>query len=154
MAETNNPALQELIQGLQEDLSREYQAIIAYTVYSNVLKGAKWMSIADELKKHAAEELQHALIISDQIDYLGAMPNATPKEVKLSDKPEDMLRFDLDNETQTIRAYRQRVRQAEALGHYALAEQIRKVISQEQEHQHDLATALDIDVPNVLQEGA
>jgi bacterioferritin len=154
MAETNNPALQELIQGLQEDLSREYQAIIAYTVYSNVLKGAKWMSIAEELKKHAAEELQHALIIGDQIDYLGAMPNATPKEVKLSDKPEDMLRFDLDNETQTISAYRQRVRQAEALGHYALAEQIRKILSQEQEHQHDLATALDIDVPNVLQEGA
>ena len=154
MAETNNPALQELIRGLQEDLSREYQAIIAYTVYSNVLKGAKWMSIADELRKHAAEELQHALIISDQIDYLGAMPNATPKEVKLSEKPEDMLRFDLDNETQTIRAYRQRVRQAEELGHYALAEQIRKIISQEQEHQHDLATALDIDVPNVLQEGA
>ena len=154
MAETNNPALQELIQGLQEDLSREYQAIIAYTVYSNVLKGAQWMSIADELKKHAAEELQHALIISDQIDYLGAMPNATPKEVRLSDKPEDMLRFDLDNETQTIKAYRQRLRQAEALGHYALAEQIRKIISQEQEHQHDLATALDIDVPNILEEGA
>jgi bacterioferritin len=154
MAETNNPALQELMQGLQEDLSREYQAIIAYTVYSNVLKGAQWMSIADELKKHAAEELQHALIISDQIDYLGGMPNATPKEVKLSDKAEDMLRFDLDNETQTIKSYRQRVRQAEGLGHYALAEQIRKIISQEQEHQHDLATALGIDVPNILQEGA
>jgi bacterioferritin len=137
MAETNNPALQELMQGLQEDLSREYQAIIA-----------------DELKTHAAEELQHALIISDQIDYLGGMPNATPKEVKLSDKPEDMLRFDLDNETRTIKAYRQRVKQAEALGHYALAEQIRKIISQEQEHQHDLATALDIDVPNILEEGA
>lgn len=154
MAETNNPALKELMQGLQEDLSREYQAIIAYTVYSNVLKGAQWMNIADELKKHAAEELQHALIISDQIDYLGGMPNATPKEVKLSDKPEDMLRFDLDNETRTIKAYRQRVKQAEALGHYALAEQIRKIISQEQEHQHDLATALDIDVPNILEEGA
>jgi len=154
MAETNNPALQELMQGLQEDLSREYQAIIAYTVYSNVLKGAQWMNIADELKTHAAEELQHALIISDQIDYLGGMPNATPKEVKLSDKPEDMLRFDLDNETRTIKAYRQRVKQAEALGHYALAEQIRKIISQEQEHQHDLATALDIDVPNILEEGA
>lgn len=154
MAETNNPALKELMQGLQEDLSREYQAIIAYTVYSNVLKGAQWMNIADELKKHAAEELQHALIISDQIDYLGGMPNATPKEVKLSDKPEDMLRFDLDNETRTIKAYRQRVKQAEALGHYALAEQIRKIISQEQEHQHDLATALDIDVPNILEAGA
>jgi bacterioferritin len=152
--ETKDPAVKELIQGLQEDLSREYQAIIAYTVYSNVLKGAKWMSIAGELKKHAHEELQHALIVSDQIDYLGGMPNATPKEVKLSEKAEDMLRFDLDNETATIKAYRKRVRQAEALGHYALAEQIRKIISQEQEHQQDFATALGIDVPNILTEGA
>jgi bacterioferritin len=154
MADANNPELRDLIQGLQEDLSREYQAIIAYTVYSNVLKGAQWMNIAGELKKHALEELQHALIISDQIDYLGEMPNSTPKEVKLSEKAEEMLRFDLDNETATIKAYRKRVRQAEALGHYALAEQIRKIISQEQEHQHDLATALGIDVPNILEEGA
>jgi len=146
--------LQELIAGLQEDLSREYQAIIAYTVYSNVLRGAQWMNIAGELKKHAQEELEHALIIADQLDYLGAMPNATPKEVKLSEKPEEMLRFDLDNETQTIKAYRKRVKQAEALGHYALAEQIRKIISQEQEHQHDLATALGIDVPNPIEGGA
>lgn len=154
MAENKNPAVQDLIDGLQQDLSREYQAIIAYTVYSNALKGAQWMSIAGELKKHAHEELQHALIIGDQIDYLGGMPNATPKEVKLSEKPEEMLRFDLDNETETIKAYRNRVKQAEALGHYALAEQIRKIISQEQEHQHDLATALGIDVPNILEEGA
>lgn len=154
MAETKNPALQELIQGLQEDLSREYQAIIAYTVYSNALKGAQWMSIAAELKKHAQEELQHALIIGDQIDYLGEMPNATPKPVKLSEKAEEMLRFDLENETETIRSYRRRVKQAEALGHYALAEQVRKIISQEQEHQHDLATALGIDVPNILEQGA
>jgi bacterioferritin len=154
MAANNNPALRELMQGLQEDLSREYQAIIAYTVYSNVLKGAQWMSIAGELKKHAHEELQHALIIADQIDYLGEIPNATPKEVKLSEKAEDMLRFDLNNETETIKAYRKRVRQAESLGHYALAEQIRKIISQEQEHQHDLATALGIDVPKILEDGA
>jgi bacterioferritin len=146
--------LQELIAGLQEDLSREYQAIIAYTVYSNVLTGAQWMNIAGELKKHAHEELEHALIIADQLDYLGAMPNATPKEVKLSKKPEEMLRSDLDNETVTIKAYRKRVRQAEALGHCALAEQIRKIISQEQEHQHDLATALGIDVPNPIEGGA
>ena len=112
------------------------------------------MSIAGELKKHAAEELQHALIVADQIDYLGGMPTATPKPVKLSDKPEDMIRFDLDNETETIKNYRERVRQAEALGHYALAEQLRKIISQEQEHQHDLATALGIDVPKVLPQGA
>ena len=150
----NEKAIQQLINALNDDLAREYQAIIAYTVYSNVLKGAEWMSIAAELKKHAAEELQHAMIIADQIDYLGGMPTATPKEVKLSDKPEEMLRFDLDNETDTIRNYRERVRQAEALGHYALAEQLRKIISQEQEHQHDLATALGIDVPKVLSLGA
>jgi bacterioferritin len=150
----NEKPLQELIDALNEDLAREYQAIIAYTVYSNVLSGAQWMSIAGELKKHAAEELQHALIIADQIDYLGGMPTATPKTVKLSKKPEDMLRFDLDNETETIRNYRERVKQAEALGHYALAEQLRKIISQEQEHQHDLATALGIDVPKVFQQGA
>ena len=154
MADEKNPALQELIDGLQEDLSREYQAIIAYTVYSNVLKGAQWMSIASELKKHAAQELQHALIVADQLDYLGAVPNATPKPVKLSEKPEEMIRFDLDNETDTIKQYRQRVRQAEALGHFALAEQVRTIITQEQEHQHDLATALGIDVPNVFEEGA
>ena len=148
--QNNEKALQDLI----NDLAREYQAIIAYTVYSNVLKGAKWMSIAAELKKHAAEELQHALIIADQVDYLGGMPTATPKQVKLSDKPEDMLRFDLDNETETIKNYRDRVKQAEGLGHYALAEQLRKIISQEQEHQHDLATALGIDVPKVLPPGA
>src|SRR6266702_1566520 len=150
----NDKAVEALIKALNKDLAREYQAIIAYTVYSNVLKGAQWMKIADELKLHAAEELQHALIIADQIDYLGGMPTATPKEVKLSDKPEDMIRFDLDNETETIKNYRERVKQAEALGHFALAEQLRRIITQEQEHQHDLATALGIDVPKVLAEGA
>ena len=147
-------AIAELIEGLNEDLAREYQAIIAYTVYSSVLTGAQWMNIADELKLHAAEELQHALIIADQIDYLGGTPTATPKEVKLSKKPEEMIRFDLDNETETIKNYRQRVKQAEAVGHYALAEQLRRIITQEQEHQHDLATALGIDVPKVLEGGA
>ena len=147
-------AIKQLIDALNEDLSREYQAIIAYTVYSNVLKGAQWMKIADELKLHASEELQHALTLADQIDYLGGMPTATPKPVKLSDKPEDMLRFDLDNETDTIKNYRQRVKQAEAVGHFALAERLRTIITQEQEHQHDLATALNIDVPDVFCEGA
>lgn len=150
----NKGAIQQLIDALNEDLAREYQAIIAYTVYSNVISGAQWMNIADELKLHAAEELQHALIIADQIDYLGGMPTVTPKPVKVSEKAEDMIRFDLDNETETIKNYRERVKQAEALGHYALAEQLRKIISQEQEHQHDLATALGIDVPCVLGDGA
>jgi len=152
--QSHEKAVQALIDALNEDLAREYQAIIAYTVYSNVLSGAQWMSIADELKVHATEELQHAMIIADQIDYLGGMPTGTPKEVRLSKKAEDMLRFDLDNETETIRNYRQRVKQAEALGHYALAEQLRKIITDEQDHQHSLATALGIDVPKVLEQGA
>jgi len=137
---------EQLIELLNDDLSREYQAIIAYVVYSQVLKGAAYMKIAEELEIHAAEELQHALIISNQIDYLGGMPTATPKPVKLSDKAEDMLRFDLDNENETIKNYRQRVRQCEALGEYAIAEHIRQILVQEQEHQNDLATALGLDV--------
>jgi bacterioferritin len=139
----------QLITALNEDLSREYQAIIAYVVYSQVLKGAEYMNIAEELEKHAAEELAHALIISKQIDYLGGMPTVTAKPVKTSENARDMLQFDLDNENQTIRNYRERVRQCEALGEYALAEHIRSILVQEQEHQIDLATALGKDVPDV-----
>ena len=134
---------------LNEDLAREYQAIIAYVVYSQVLKGAQYMNIAAELEIHASEELAHALTISKQIDYLGGAPTVTPKSVKVSDKAEDMLRFDLDNENETVRNYRDRIRQCEALGEFALAEQIRQILVQEQEHQIDLATALGIDVPDV-----
>ena len=151
---TGKDAIKALIDALNEDLAREYQAIIAYTVYSNVLTGAKWMNIAAELKLHATQELQHAMILADQIDYLGGMPTATPKPVKLTHKPEEMIQADLDNETETIKNYRQRVKQAEALGHYALAEQLRTIIVQEQNHQHDLATALGIEVPKVLEAGA
>src|SRR4030081_843347 len=131
---------QDLIQLLNEDLAREYQAIIAYVVYSQVLKGAAYMNIAAELEKHAGEELQHALIIAKQIDYLGGMPAVTPKPVKTSEDAEDMLRFDLQNETETIRNYRERVRQCEALGEFAMAEHIREILMNEQEHQIDLAT--------------
>jgi len=139
----------ELIDLLNEDLAREYQAIIAYVVYSQVLKKAEYMAIARELEVHAGEELSHALILSKQIDYLGGMPTTTPKPVKTSEKATDMLRFDLDNENETILNYRQRVGQCEALGEYAMAEHIREILMQEQEHQIDLATALGIDVPDM-----
>ena len=140
---------EQLAQLLNEDLSREYQAIIAYVVYSQVLKGAEYMNIAAQLEEHAHQELQHALIISRQIDYLGAMPSVTPKPVKTSEKARDMLSFDLDNENETIRNYRDRIRQCEALGEFAMAEQIREILVQEHDHQIDLATALGIEVPNV-----
>lgn len=134
---------------LNEDLSREYQAIIAYVVYSQVLSGAQYMDIAAQLEIHAKQELDHALILSRQIDYLGKMPSVTPKPVRTSEDAKEMLRFDLDNENETIRNYRDRVRQCEALGEFALAEQIRQILMQEQDHQIDLATALGEDVPDL-----
>ena len=133
---------------LNEDLAREYQAIIAYVIYSQVLKGAEYMNIADQLEIHAKQELDHALIISRQIDYLGKMPISTPKPVKTSDDPKEMLRADLKNETETIRNYRERVRQCEELGEFAMAEQIRQILVNEQDHQIDLATALGEEVPH------
>ena len=139
----------QLIDALNEDLSREYQAIIAYTVYSQVLTGAAYMNIAEELEKHAKEELEHALILANQIDYLGGMPSVTPKPVKTSKKAEEMPRFDLENEMETIRNYRMRVKQADALNEYALAEHIRKILLDEQDHLIALATALGIDVPQI-----
>ena len=139
----------QLAEKLNEDLSREYQAIIAYVVYSQVLKGAEYMNIADELELHAAQELQHALTIAKHIDYLGGMPTATAKAVKLSDDPKVMLRADLDNENDTVRNYRERLRQCEELQEYAIAEDIREILRQEQEHQIDLATALGVEVPDV-----
>src|SRR6201994_2780295 len=137
----------DLIDGLNEDLAREYQAIIAYVNYSQVLKGAAYMNIADELAVHATEELAHALKISNAIDYLGGMPTVQPKPVKTSEKAEEMLRFDLDNERETIREYRRRLKQAEELNEYALSETIRTILIDEQDHLVSLATALGIDPP-------
>jgi bacterioferritin len=140
---------EKLIEFLNEDLSREYQAIIAYVIYSQTIKGAAYNHIAAELEKHATEELSHALLIAKQIDYLNGTPTKTPKEVKVSDKAEDMLRFDLENEKVTIFNYRQRIRQADALGEFAIGEVLRKIIAQEQDHLTDLADALGIDTPKI-----
>ncbi|MEP7147086.1 MAG: ferritin-like domain-containing protein [bacterium] len=141
---------EKLIKLLNEDLSREYQAIIAYVNYSQVLKGAEYMSIANELEVHAGEELQHAITIAGQVDYLGGMPTVTPLKVKTSDKAKDMLSFDMENERVTIINYRDRVKQCEELGEFAIAEKIRGILVQEQEHLIDLATALGIDPPKMF----
>jgi bacterioferritin len=139
---------EEFATALNEDLAREYQAIIAYVNYSQVLRGAAYMNIADELSVHAAEELAHALQIANHVDYLGGMPSVVPKPVKTSEKAEEMLRFDLDNERETIRQYRRRVKQADELNEYAIAESLRTILVQEQDHLIALATALDIDPPD------
>jgi bacterioferritin len=138
-----------MIELLNEDLAREYQAMIAYIIYSQTLKGAEYNHIAQELEKHAGQELQHALKIAKQIDYLNGEPTNKPKEVKTSTKPREMLKFDLENERQTIKNYRQRIRQSDAMGEYALGEVLREIIAQEQEHLQDLADALGIDTPKI-----
>jgi bacterioferritin len=138
----------QLIVNLNEDLSREYQAIIAYVNYSQVLTGAAYMNIAATLEVHAKEELSHALKISNAIDYLSGMPSVTPKPVKTSKVAEEMLRFDLENETETIRQYRRRIKQADALNEFAIAETIRDILLDEQDHLIALATALGMDPPD------
>jgi bacterioferritin len=155
MAESQSAVIEEeisrdrLAELLNEDLAREYQAIIAYVVYSQVLSGAEYMDIAAQLEVHAKQELDHALILSRQIDYLGKMPVVAAKPVRTSKDPKEMLRYDLENENETIRNYRDRVRQCENLGEYAIAEQIRQILVQEQDHQIDLAQALGEEVPDL-----
>jgi len=138
----------KLIELLNEDLQREFQAVIAYVNYSQTLKGAQYMNIAGELEVHAKEELAHALKLSYWIDFLGGMPAVTAKTVKTSDKATDMLRFDLENEKETIRNYRRRVKQADALDQYALSEDLREILRDESDHLNALATALGEDTPD------
>lgn len=148
MAKTSS-GREELIEALNGDLAREYQAVIAYVVYSQVLKGAEYMTIAKELEVHASEELDHAITIAKHIDYLGGDHALVPKPVVPPQDAKQMLRADLDNEVDTIRNYRQRVKQCEALGEYAIAEDVREILRQEQEHLTDLAMALGIDPPAI-----
>src|SRR6476646_5526756 len=148
-ARTETLTREEMIRLLNEDLAREYQAVIAYVVYSQVLKGAAYTDIARELEKHAAEELSHALKISKQIDYFGGMPTVAPKPVRTSEDPKQMLQFDLENERVTIQNYRERIRQADAMGEFALSEVLREIIVQEQDHLTDLADALGINAPEI-----
>ena len=145
-----NVTREQLIQGLQEDLAREYKAIIQYIIFSQKLDSAKYMNIAEELKVHAHEELDHALAIANQLDYFGAYPTHEPEPVEVSEENEGMLWADLQAEDETVLHYRERIRQAESLGEYALAEVLRAIVKQEQEHQIDLATALGV-VPNESQ---
>jgi bacterioferritin len=149
MNEETKISRKRMVELLNEDLAREYQAIIAYIIYSQTLKGAQYNHIAQELEKHAGEELAHAIQIAKQIDYFNGQPTNKPREVKISDKPEKMLRFDLENEQETLSNYRQRIRQADTMGEFALGEVLREIIAQEQEHLQDLADALGIDTPKI-----
>lgn len=142
MSNNNATDRQEIIDGLNEDLAREYQAIIQYVVFSSTLKGPEYGDIAEELKLHASEELEHALEVAKQIDYLGGNPTVKSKEAGYSEDSKTMLEIDLKSERETIKNYRERIRQAESAGEYALSEKLRGIIAQEQDHEIDLKDAL------------
>ena len=134
----------EIIKGLNEDLAREYKAIIQYVVFSSTLKGAEYGDIAEQLKVHASQELAHALEVAKQIDYLGADPTVKGKEAEYSQDSKTMLEIDLRAEQETIKNYRERIRQAERAGEFALSEALRSIIAQEQDHEIDLKDALGL----------
>ena len=146
MNSENNPfpGKESIINGLNQDLAREYKAIIQYVVFSSTLKGAEYGNIAEQLEKHASDELEHALKVAKQIDYLGGTPTMKSEEAKPSENPKEMLEIDLRAEQETIRNYRERIRQAEEAGEYALSEVLRGIIAQEQDHEIDLKDALGL----------
>ena len=135
---------QSIINGLNKDLAREYKAIIQYVVFSSTLKGAEYGNIAEQLEKHASDELNHALKVAKQIDYLGGTPTIKAEEAESSENPKEMLEIDLRAEQETIRNYRERISQAEQSGEYALSEILRAIIAQEQDHEIDLKDALGL----------
>ena len=144
-AETaSSPSKNENIMGLNEDLAREYKAIIQYVVFSSTLKGAEYGDIAEQLKKHASQELAHALEVAKQIDYLGGDPKVKGKDAEYSQDSKSMLEIDLRAEQETIKNYRERIRQAEGAGEFALSETLRDIIAQEQDHEIDLRDALGL----------
>ena len=118
----------EIIRGLNGDLAREYKAIIQYVVFSSTLKGAEYGEIAQQLKEHASQELEHALEVAKQIDYLGGDPTMKGEEAEYSQDSKTMLEIDLRAEQDTIKNYRERIRQAERAGEFALSETLRGII--------------------------
>ena len=142
--EGSSSSKDEIVKGLNEDLAREYKAIIQYVVYSSTLKGAEYGDIAEQLKKHASQELAHALEVARQIDYLGGDPTMKSKEAEYSEDSKTMLELDLKAEQETIKNYRERIQQAERSGEFALSEALRDIIRQEQDHEIDLKDALGL----------
>ena len=134
----------KLIELLNHDLELEYSAAIQYINHSAVMTGAAYGDIIKEIKIHANEEIQHAMILADQIDFLGGDPTVKVGEIRVSNDADTMLRQDLDGEEDAITRYKLRVEQAEGLKEFALAQQLRNILATEQEHAMDLKQALGV----------
>jgi bacterioferritin len=138
MAITQN----KLIDLLNRDLELEYSAAIQYINHAAVMSGAAYGDIIKEIKIHANEEIAHAVILADQIDYLGGSPSVKVGEILTSKDNDEMLRQDLVGEEDAIKRYKMRVEQAEQLKEFALAQQLRTILAMEQEHAMDIKQAL------------
>lgn len=134
--------LNQLIELLNKDLGLEYTATVQYAQHSGVLTGAEYGDITKEIKIHAGEELAHAIILAEQIDYLGGFPTVDMPPAVSSEDNREMLQQDLTGEEDAISRYKQRVVQAEGLMELALAQKLREILSMEQEHAMDLRNAL------------
>ncbi len=134
--------IQQLINLLNRDLALEYTAIVQYVQHGGVLSGAEYGDIIKEIKIHAGEELQHAITLADQIDYLGGDPTVEVPPAKESKDNREMLQQDLEGEEDAIARYKQRIMQAEGLKELALSQQLRQILAMEQEHAMDLKNAL------------
>ena len=134
--------LDELFELLNKDLALEYTGMVQYVQHSGVLTGAEYGDIIKEIKIHANEELQHAIILAEQIDYLGAFLTVHTPPAAMSEDNREMLQQDLAGEEDAIDRYKQRIVQAEELMELALAQKLREILSVEQEHAMDLRNAL------------
>ena len=134
--------IDQLVELLNHDLELEYSAAIQYINHSAVMTGAAYGDIIKELKIHTNEEIQHAMILADQIDFLEGKPSVMVGEIRTSEDNQEMLRQDLVGEQDAIRRYKIRIEQAEELKEFALAQQLRAILANEQEHAMDLKQAL------------
>ncbi|HII72610.1 TPA: ferritin-like domain-containing protein [Candidatus Woesearchaeota archaeon] len=133
---------EELINLLNNDLKLEYSGAIQYIQHAAVMTGAMYGDVIKEIKIHATEEIGHAVILADQIAFLGGVPTVDVGKIQTAKGNEEMLQQDLDGELDAVERYKARVRQAEELQEYALAQQLRNILAMEQEHAMDLQQAL------------
>ena len=134
---------QKLLQELNKDLEWEYAAAIQYIQHASVMTGAQYESIIKELVIHSQEEMQHALMLSEQIDFLGGTPTVEVEERKTSKNSLQMLKQDLDGEELAIKRYKERIAQAEELHEYGLRRILEDILIQEEEHKRDLLTVVE-----------
>lgn len=135
--------LRRLLDELNKDLEWEYAAAIQYVQHASVISGAEYESIQKELLVHSQEEMQHAVMLSVQIDYLGGVPTVDVERREISAESLEMLKQDLKGEEDAIKRYKERIGQAERLQEYGLRRVIEDILIQEEEHRRDLLTAIE-----------